>query len=268
MQDRYVGDVGDFGKYGLLRLLCGQPNEGRLRLGVVWYLVPCESHNQNGKHVGYLRQDRQFSQCDPELFGALRTMFNHEPGLFKEAMRNVATIESSSILPADTLFYRAPLSFPEAMPVQARLQLRRQWLQLALGEMTEADVVFLDPDNGIECKSASRASRNGPKYVFWDEIAEFASTGREKSLVIYHHTNRRKASSPEKDSSYEQVEELLGEFRQRFPHLSTSAVLFTRGTRRAFFVAASERHRETLESKLNRLFESPWKEHFIRVASP
>ena len=35
MQNRYVGDIGDFGKYGLLRALY----HGR-QLGVAWYLCP------------------------------------------------------------------------------------------------------------------------------------------------------------------------------------------------------------------------------------
>jgi hypothetical protein len=38
VQDRYVGDIGDFGKYGLLIALCGHD----LSLGVVWHLVPNE----------------------------------------------------------------------------------------------------------------------------------------------------------------------------------------------------------------------------------
>ena len=38
MQDCYVGDIGDFGKYGLLRSLCGGDDYGpALRLGVLWY---------------------------------------------------------------------------------------------------------------------------------------------------------------------------------------------------------------------------------------
>src|SRR5829696_4979011 len=53
MQDRYVGDVGDFGKYGLLRTL-----GAGLSLGVVWYLVPNESHNADGKHTSYLIPSR------------------------------------------------------------------------------------------------------------------------------------------------------------------------------------------------------------------
>ena len=42
MQDRFVGDIGDFGKYGLLRTLAGiEPKaEPGYRLGVVWYLRP------------------------------------------------------------------------------------------------------------------------------------------------------------------------------------------------------------------------------------
>ena len=39
MQNKYVGDVGDFGKYGLLRrLACPEFTESPLSLGVIWYL--------------------------------------------------------------------------------------------------------------------------------------------------------------------------------------------------------------------------------------
>ena len=36
MQDRYTGDIGDFGKLGLLRVLQAQG----LTIGVNWYLTP------------------------------------------------------------------------------------------------------------------------------------------------------------------------------------------------------------------------------------
>ncbi len=43
MQDRYVGDIGDFAKFGLLRyILSGLP---QLKLGVQWYELPDEAHN-------------------------------------------------------------------------------------------------------------------------------------------------------------------------------------------------------------------------------
>ena len=49
MQNRYTGDIGDFGKLGLLRVL----QESGLTIGVNWYLVPDENHNSDGRHVQY-----------------------------------------------------------------------------------------------------------------------------------------------------------------------------------------------------------------------
>ena len=58
MKNRYVGDVGDFGKYGLLRHLAGMTSEDdldSLKLGMVWYLRPDDCGN-DGRHTGYLKQ--------------------------------------------------------------------------------------------------------------------------------------------------------------------------------------------------------------------
>ena len=60
MQDRYFGDVGDFGKYGLLRVLSGFWAEPRLKLGVVWYLFPNETHNADGGLISYLQRKDLF----------------------------------------------------------------------------------------------------------------------------------------------------------------------------------------------------------------
>ena len=83
MQDRYVGDVGDFGKYGLLRYLTGQreapsTSDMPMRLGVVWYLYPDESHNADGKYTGYLddtlSNHARFRACDPDLYDTMRRL--------------------------------------------------------------------------------------------------------------------------------------------------------------------------------------------------
>ena len=49
MKDQYVGDIGDYGKYGLLRYLngCG------LKIGVNWYLTPDDGRS-DGNHTEYL----------------------------------------------------------------------------------------------------------------------------------------------------------------------------------------------------------------------
>lgn len=51
MKNRYVGDLGDFGKYTLLKTLCG-PESDRvpsLRLGIVWYLTRDDPSRKDGK---------------------------------------------------------------------------------------------------------------------------------------------------------------------------------------------------------------------------
>ena len=52
MQDRYAGDVGDFGKLGMLRIIA----DSGLKIGVNWYLTykPEENLKEDGKHIGYL----------------------------------------------------------------------------------------------------------------------------------------------------------------------------------------------------------------------
>ena len=62
MQNRYTGDIGDFGKLGLLRAL----QASGLTVGVNWYLVPDENHNSDGRHVQYL-ENADYCQLDEPL---------------------------------------------------------------------------------------------------------------------------------------------------------------------------------------------------------
>jgi hypothetical protein len=81
MQHRYVGDVGDFGKYGFLRALTRETQHARL--GIIWYLTDPEIHNNDGKHDGYLKlpknRDRQQKygrrMRPPELSLALAPLY-------------------------------------------------------------------------------------------------------------------------------------------------------------------------------------------------
>jgi len=256
MQDRYAGDVGDFGKYGLLRLLSGLPGSETLSLGVVWCLVPCESHNKDGKHLGYLGKEQEYGKCYPPLLASLRQMFG--PRASQGLERSIRAIESSDILPAGTRFFSECLVYRPTMSIIERGVLKDQWLARALDRTSNADIVFLDPDNGIECRSVSRGSLRAPKYVFWDDIAAFAEPNRRQSLVIYHHLSRV-------CDTVTQAANLQREFATRFPHLTTSAVIYKRGTRRAFFVASHEAHRANLDVRLAKLFETRWSEHFLKV---
>ena len=248
MQDRYTGDVGDFGKYGLLRALCGMHNAQSLRLGVVWCLVPDESHNDDGKFTRYLQVvNRKFRDCDQELYDGLRSLLVDNSGQMIKENRQVRTIQHSALLPPDTIFYSEPLVCRKEMLRATRLQTREEWFRGALEGTAEAELVFLDPDNGIECQSVSRTALKAPKYVFWDEIRAFAD--REQSVVVIHHCGHH-------CSSKEQVSRLQKCFREQMPKgFETSALIYKRGTRRFFFVVAALKHRHGLLTHL-------WNKHF------
>ena len=55
VKDQYFGDVNDFRKYGLLRVLAGSD---RLRLGVCWMLTAPDGRT-NGEFLAYLGQPKK-----------------------------------------------------------------------------------------------------------------------------------------------------------------------------------------------------------------
>ena len=79
MRNQFVADIGDFGKYGLLRSLCGITDPTvtipDIKLGVVWYTHPDMPGDTGGKHIEYLcpaKVKETHRECDPDLWEALR----------------------------------------------------------------------------------------------------------------------------------------------------------------------------------------------------
>jgi len=253
MQDRYVGDVGDFGKFGLLRILSGLENDRQLKLGVVWYLYPDESHNADGKHISYLQRDGGFRCCDEELYDKLRVLLFDDLGLIA-ANRKISSVEEAHLLPEGTSYYSVPLAYDVGMSHTAKISKRAEWFAGALAETHSSDLVFLDPDNGIECSTVTKTKPKGPKYVFWDDLD--AWVGRDQSIVVYHHLNRN-------GSHLQQVEDMRNKMRMRFAKgFDVFAVTYRRGTSRAYFVIAAPLHRELLSQRLEEMCSSPWGQHF------
>ena len=257
MQNRYLGDVGDFGKYGLLRALCGsgetQANNPLLRLGVVWYLHPDESHNRDGKHIGYLsdtpKNHAAFRACDPSLYDAMRSLVAGD-------RRRVSQVRTSGILPQGTAYYERSLIYENGTSTTSRQVLRDQWLGGALETTVEADAVFVDPDNGMS-QAVSPLRKHGPKYVHMDDLRAFARRGQ--SLIIYHHLGRR-------GSAEEQIRNVADTLHTNLNlHRPPLSLQYRRGTARAYFVIAQEKHESLLEDRLTTFLASPWRAHFELV---
>jgi hypothetical protein len=256
MQNRYVGDVGDFGKYWLLRALCLPDADGDkgLSLGVVWHLVPDEGHNADGKHTGYLEPTAvnvaRYGDCDPFLYDTLAKIVDRKA-------RNVTSIRNNGILPAGTVFFEEPLTFAGMPSIgaaarEARLKHRSEWLQRALEATAGCDVVFIDPDNGLEVKT-QRHTRRGPKHVFFDELVPYLRRGQ--SLIIYHHIAR-------KGSAVDQIQQRLSQIAERLRGCDAPfALRYHRGTSRALFVVPTKAHSSVLVDRAKRFASGLWGEH-------
>jgi hypothetical protein len=174
MQNRYVGDVGDFVKLALLRAL--SPGH---RLGVVWYLVPDESHNGDGRHVGYLREI-DWRRLDPEAFDALAK-------IVASGERSVMALETAGLLNR-CQFVSAPLPLPRAYAERAMA--RAEWLDSATAEIGDCNLVLLDPDNGLQPEGFRPASAKAIKSASFADLSRFRRADR--TLIVYHHHTRRK----------------------------------------------------------------------------
>ena len=243
MQNRFVGDIGDFPKYGLLRALSAGTD---LRLGVIWYLTADGAETQ-GNHVEYLERDSAgLGACDPDLYASLRT-------LVREGRRNVAAVAQSGILPPGSVFFEDVLANDTKSTTAARLAQRAEWVRRASFETRACDLLLIDPDIGLESTSVARTARFGPRYAYYDELLPLVYRGQ--SLVIYHHLDRSGPAEYQAKARMEQIQNRLGTEL-------VVALQFLRVSSRFFFVVAAERHETLLSERITRLRSGPWSPHF------
>ena len=138
MQDKYVGDIGDFAKFSLLRALA--PG---YRLGVSWYLFPDEDEDNNdGRHIEYLCQPEKWRQFDEDTFDALGD-------IVKNHHRSVAEIEKRCLLPVETRFFNTKLDFA-GCDRYAQAAWRNNWFENSFKYLKDSDFVFADPGQRAE----------------------------------------------------------------------------------------------------------------------
>ena len=174
MQNRYFGDIGDYAKFGLLRAL-----NDLGPIGVAWYLFPDESHTADGKHINYLAQPTQWEGFDPPLYQFLRKSI-------EQRSRSIHTIEKSNIL--RNARYSNELLATNASTFRGRAEWRKDWFARTCASLSECEIIFADPDNGL-CMNDRFASgrRKDWKRMPLKEAEELAN-GR--SVIVYHHNSR------------------------------------------------------------------------------
>lgn len=254
MQDRYAADVGDFGKYGLLRRLSGA--DPRLSLGIVWYLTDDEILTRDpvndGRHIGYVRPDRapRFEPCDPGLFASMNALLRAET-------RSVVAVEQAAVLPPETAFVSAHLRAPRVVTAVGRLRLRGEWLGEAAAAVRDQDIVFVDPDNGLEVPSVPITSSRAPKYTYYSDLDRLLRP--RQTLVAYHHLGR----SPH----VAEVQRRLADLTEVL-HRPAFALRFRRGTARAFLIVPAPDHADLLKARARDMLAGPWGPHFDWIDAP
>ena len=227
MQDRYAGDIGDYGKFALLRTLAAKG----LSIGVNWYLVETPPQelavNDGGKLI-----PNGLAACDPELAEVLR-------GISRGPERSVRSLEKACLVPGARYF-------ADVVPVDGRAA----WHDRALSALAGADLVFLDPDNGLLVKSVGKGSAKSPKYAFYEEVADYIARGQ--SVVVYNHRSRKKA-----DVYFGEICERL---RAVAPQGSAiAAITFPKGSVRDYFaICASHEHERLVREAFGEMAGGVW----------
>jgi hypothetical protein len=236
MQDKYVADVGDYGKYMLLNALCAQ----EIRCLVIWYLTDEDAKNIDGKFREYLDDD-EFRKAEPRIFDHLKEISSSIDG------RNVGVVKKKGILPPKTAFYEDKLSYCN-VSLRDRGRLRDKWFAAAVEKAKKADLIFLDPDNGLEIKSRGPYSKKGTKYATVEEVKVFLA--EEKSVVLYQHRNHS-------GNIEDQVEDVFKRLAIGGKEPSGCAISFHRFSTRIYFVFPSSNLMSQLKARLTEFYEIP-----------
>jgi len=168
MKEQYVGDISDYRKYALLRTLA---DSGRNRIGICWMLTLPDGR-PDGQKLAYLSEPDRYRSFDPELFDIL------SEAAAEPDQRRLRTIEEANTIPG-ALYFNDTLSDD--------LSQRRAYMRACYAALAPADLVFFDPDNGLEV-SLKMDRKGSSKYVYLEEIEAVYSAG--KSALIYQHFPR------------------------------------------------------------------------------
>jgi len=174
MKNQFFGDIRDYRKYGLLRILT---RGKKASAAVCWMLTP-NVCGAGGNHTKYLSRPKKWRRFDPDLFDALYK------AVIVDGERDVVRAETTNILdPKIFSFYKKLLTDD--------LNERREYFQRFASFAKGRDFVFFDPDNGLEVKGPPLGKRNSSKFLYFEELSKTFSMGH--SVLVFQFFTRKKA---------------------------------------------------------------------------
>lgn len=245
MQDKFVGDVGDFGKYGLLSHIYAQ-SQGNFSIGVNWYKNTKEKKKEknHGKFVNYLKAEykyqRKYQECFPELYEKLKQLVETDN-------RNLHKVEISQILPENTIFYSEDVPFSSPFYLDREKE-RIKWFKRSLEHLKKADIIYVDPDIGIEKDTVRKTRIDAVNYVFWDEIQKYYE--EEHSVIVYNHRDHSAVSEYN-----ERLLKVNGLFEEK---IDVRVLRFLRFALRDYIFLIQPTHKNIIDTTFKSLTKKPY----------
>jgi hypothetical protein len=131
-----------------------------------------DDERTDGGFISYLEEPVKWRKHDPGLFDLLAEVV--------PSGRSLRHVEERQLLPGSILI---DISVPDDRT------LRANYFWEILHRLGDAELVFFDPDNGIEVGSCPPGRKDSSKYVAWSELVATYSSGR--SVLVYQHFPRR-----------------------------------------------------------------------------
>lgn len=243
MKNQYFGDIGDYGKYALLRHLA----DAGIGVGINWYLTDGDDSN-DGKMTKYLKsEDSSLRSLDEGLFDSLRRL------VIIEKRRNVKASEKEALI-NNAIYFHDILDIKDKGSIAEKRLYREEWHNRAMSALKAASLIYFDPDNGIADEKVS-AKKNSVKYLLTGEAADYYNAGHD--IVYYCHKGRRK------EKAWEDYKRILKEGKNGSISQDAwlTALTYHRGVQRTFIFAIHPERRERYETLINS-FAEKWHEHF------
>ncbi len=235
MKNQYVCDIGDYGKYSLLRYIA----RDNVSIGVNWYLTNNDTTN-DGKYKEYLSRDN-LSQYDFEVFECLRTIYNSGNRV------TVLDIQKSNVIP-NAVFYSKNVDF--CGTPSERKKLRSEWFERSIKAFKDVRLIFMDPDNGLLTRGDG-AKRGVEKYILPEEVFRYYNEGHD--VVYYCQRGRR---------SKDKWVEYLQTISKDIPDAGSIVITYHKGTQRSYVFIVHESNYDHLDALLSAFSMFHWNNLF------
>ena len=238
MKNRKFGDINDYRKYGILRLLAGN---GETRIGVCWMLGGPEQL-PDGIGTEYLTDPliNAFRRYDPTLYDFMKSKIYGKETDTKS--RDVRHFDSSQ-LPGGSFWTNELTDSLE----QRDEYFNSMWSRFAEQKI---ELIYFDPDDGLANNNSllppiRKGDLNSSKKLFRDELR---STLEKGFSVLIRHTIKRMRR-----------EDLVARLGRELAMMTKSSITFSFWTfNEVFLLIPHPNHLEKLSVAVERIRESEW----------